>query len=199
MNEQPPASRPPRFPITRLWLVVTGETEDTSSFPDFTGHTDPQLSALGRKQAEAVAREIALVAIPTIAAIYTSPLSSAIATAEVIAGTLGIASIEPHQSLVTVMPEELPPGRDGEAAFEMIQERAWQLVEALKDRYEPDVGLILVSHLLPVRGMVSRALGLPTADSDRFGLEAGSISAIEFRGPRTIVGVLNDVCHLEDS
>ena len=196
MNDPAAVSRPPRFPITRLWLISCGELEDTSFLPDFTGHTDPGLSRLGRRQAVAIGKELAAIATPQVAAVYASPLAAAQTTAALVADALGLEGVETHDALVTVMPEQLSPGRDGSAALSMIQERAWALVEALKERHPPDVSLILVSHELPIRAMIGRALSLPIEDVTRFEVEAGSISAIEFRGPRTILAVLNDVCHL---
>ncbi len=200
MNDPAAASRPPRFPIHRLWLVSCGETEDTDFFPDFTGHSDPALSRLGQRQAEAIAAKLTVIAAtPPVAAIYSSPLKAAWATAEVIAAALGIAAVRASDELVTVMPEVLTPGRDGLAALSMLQERAWGAVEALKERHEPDVGLILVSHRLPIQAMVARALSIPLEDTDRYEVGTASISAIEFRGPRTILHVLNDLCHLDDA
>lgn len=201
MNEPPTdAPRPPRFPTHRFWLVRSGETEDTSYFPDFTGHTDPALSARGRAQAAAIAGEFGALALsPAPAAVFSSPLAGAHATAEAIAKGLDVAGVEIHDAFVTVMPEELPPGRDGAAAFSMIQERAWAAVESLKERFEPDVNIIIVSHELPIRALIARALSLPIEDADRFGVDEASISAIEFRGPRIILAVLNDSCHLPEN
>ena len=57
MNEG--ASRPPRQPIHRIVLVRCGNLEDTSYMPDFSGHQDPGLSALGLRQTDAIAERIA--------------------------------------------------------------------------------------------------------------------------------------------
>ena len=56
MSEAEP--RPPRFPTHRFWLVTVGELEDSSFMPDFSGHGDPGLSKLGKKQTEAIGREL---------------------------------------------------------------------------------------------------------------------------------------------
>ena len=79
----------------------------------------------------------------------------------------------------------------------MLQEYAWSTVEILKGLHEPDVSIVLVSHELPVRGLICKALSIPLEESDRFKLEPASISAIEFRGPRTLLSLLNDVCHTD--
>ena len=36
----------------------------------------------------------------------------------------------------------------------------------------------------------------PLEEAHRFELQPGSLSAIEFRGPRTQLSLLNDLCHL---
>jgi len=95
-----------------------------------------------------------------------------------------------------VMPETLPPGAAGTDSLRMIQEFAWSHVEVLKVLHPPDVSIVLVSHELPIRGMICKALSVPLEDTDRFRVDAGSLSAIEFRGPRTILSLLNDLCHL---
>ena len=201
MSEAEP--RPPRFPTTRLWLVCTGELEDASFLPDFTGHADPALSEAGRRQAEGIGRELAAMREtgtmpgPEVAALYASPLAAAQTTAQVLAGSLGLAGIETSPALATVMPETLPPGEAGLETLAMIQEYAWSTVELLRELHPPDVSLVLVSHELPVRALICRALSIPLAEADRFQVKAGSLSAIEFRGPRTVLSLLNDVCHPE--
>jgi broad specificity phosphatase PhoE len=190
------AARPPRFPTTRLWLVCTGELEDDSFLPDFTGHGDPGLSAAGKQQAAAVVRELASTPGPAIAALYASPLASAQAAAIIVATELGLPAVETTPALSTVMPETLPPGRGGLEAYGMIQEFAWSHVELVKQLHEPDVSVVLVSHVLPIRALVCKALSMPLEEAHRFELLPGSLSAIEFRGPRTQLALLNDVCHL---
>jgi broad specificity phosphatase PhoE len=189
------APRPPRFPTTRFWLVNVGELEDESYFPDFSGHSDPGLSNRGKQQAEAVAGELAAQAGPAIAAVYASPLASAQTAAALVSSALGLAGFESAPALATVMPETLPPGRAGLETLSMIQEYAWSHVEVLKQLHEPDVSIVLVSHELPIRGLICKALTIPLEEADRFELQPGSLSAIEFRGPRTILALLNDLCH----
>jgi broad specificity phosphatase PhoE len=189
-------ARPPRFPTTRLWLVNTGELEDESYLPDFSGHSDPGLSTRGKQQAGAVAAELSAMPGPAITAVYASPLASAQTAAALVSSALGLLGFETAPTLATVMPETLPPGRAGLETFSMIQASAWSHVEVVKLLHEPDVSLVFVSHELPIRALICKALSLPLEDADLFQLLPGSLSAIEFRGPRTMISLLNDVCHL---
>ena len=72
----------------KFLLIRHGEIE-TSDLPDL-GHNDPSLSALGRRQAAALASELDLVSRrgPVIEAVYTSPMRPASETADVIAAAL---------------------------------------------------------------------------------------------------------------
>jgi probable phosphoglycerate mutase len=177
-------------------MVATGGLADESFLPDFSGHSDPGLSDHGKQQAEAVARVLASYAGPAIMALYASPLASAQTAAGLITSALGLPGFETAPALSTVMPEMLAPGKAGTEALSMIQEYAWSHVEVVRQLHEPDVSVVLVSHVLPIRAMICKALMIPLEEADRFQVQAGSLSAIEFRGPRTILTLLNDLCHV---
>ena len=179
----------------RLVLVRHGETEETWQ-PD-TGHIDPPLSALGRRQALALARELHRLHLDgaELVAVYSSPQAAALATAESICDTLGLPPPEVNRSLASLTPEQLPDGAlEGLAA---LQAQAWTAVESLKEMHSAEANLVLSTHELPIRALICRALGMPLQDYRNFAVEHASISVIEFRGPRTLLGLLNDVCHLE--
>ncbi|HWB55714.1 MAG TPA: histidine phosphatase family protein [Gaiellaceae bacterium] len=67
--------------MTVLYLARHGQS-DWNAANRFQGHTDRPLTDLGRKQADALARELAPIAL---AAIYSSPLLRAFDTAEAVA------------------------------------------------------------------------------------------------------------------
>jgi broad specificity phosphatase PhoE len=191
-------SRPPRFPITQLLLVRCGELEDRSFLPDFTGHVDPNLSPRGRQQADAIGRRLGQHEGPPVMALYASPLMAAQTTAYIVGTWLGLPDEETSNALATVMPEQLPEGQAGLDAFAAIQERIWEFVEVLRQMHPPDVSLVLVTHELPIRALIARALSIPLEEAHRFAIDEASVSMIEFRGPRTLLATLNDVCHAED-
>lgn len=195
MSESTRQPAPPvRPPATRIILVRHGETEDVEGIPDHSGHGDPDLSRLGREQALAIARQIAELSDTPVTAIYTSPLAAALTTASVIGDRLGLSSPEPSHGLVTIAPETLPPGRSGIDAMAALQSRAWSAVERLRELHPPPSALILVSHELPIRATICRALSIDLEQSTRFRIDPASISRLEFRGPRTVLASLNDVC-----
>jgi broad specificity phosphatase PhoE len=185
----------------KLHLIRHGDVE-TSDLPDL-GHNDPSLSALGRRQALALASELELHSRrgPAIEAIYTSPMRSASETADVIVQTLGLAGPSVSEALGTLTPEVLPPG-GGLDAVTTIQGRAWATVETLREQHDERAVVVLVSHELTIRAVICRALGMPLTDLKRYELGPASLSTIEFRRApngdmRTILAALNESCHLD--
>jgi broad specificity phosphatase PhoE len=174
----------------------------TSDLPDL-GHNDPSLSEIGRRQAAALAHELDLISKrgPAIAAVYTSPMRPAAETAAVIAETLGTGETSTSAALGTLTPEVLPENGALDA-IAMIQDRAWSLVETLREQHDERAVVVLVSHELTIRAVVCRALGMPLHDLKRYDLDPASLSTIEFRRApngdlRTILAALNEGCHLD--
>jgi ribonuclease H / adenosylcobalamin/alpha-ribazole phosphatase len=183
----------------RLTLIRHGETEEPRPGLAEIGHADPDLSASGRRQAEALARELAATAGrgESIVAVYSSPLLAARSTTEILTAGLGVETLETYDELVTLTPEVVP-AEGGIEALSLLQERAWSLVEALKERHEETATLVLVSHELTIRALVCHMLEAPLQEMWRFALEPASITTLEFRGQRRLLALLNETCHLED-
>ena len=187
----------------KFHVIRHGEVE-TSDLPDI-GHNDPSLSALGRRQASALASELQLISRrgTAIEAVYSSPMRAAAKTAEVITEALRLPNPAVSEGLGTLTPEVLPADGRMEAVA-AIRDRAWATVEALRERHDERAVIVLVSHELTIRAVVCRALGMPLSDFRRFDLWPGSLSTLEFRRApngdlRTIVTALNEACHLEDN
>jgi broad specificity phosphatase PhoE len=185
----------------KFHLVRHGDIA-TSDLPDL-GHNDPSLSDTGRRQAHALAHELDLISKrgPAIEAVYTSPMRPAAETAAVIADALGTGQPLTSEALGTLTPEVLPP-YGGLDALTMIQDRAWSLIETLREQHDERSVVVLVSHELTVRAIVCRALGMPLTDLKRYELDPASLSTIEFRRApngdlRTILAALNEGCHLD--
>jgi broad specificity phosphatase PhoE len=177
----------------KVVLVSHGQTHRAGANGDAVS-----LSELGQRQAWAIAREIGAVAERQRApdAVLTSTQLAAEETARQIAAEIGAA--EPETTI------ELDDGALGSEAADrrnptFVQERAWAMIESLKERHEQDATIVLVSNESVVRALVCRVLGMPAGDMGRFALEAASITTIEFRGQRTLIGSLNEVCHLGSS
>jgi broad specificity phosphatase PhoE len=183
----------------RVTLVCHGETSEQTPQSD---HRDSalSLSAHGRRQVRALAREIASLAEEGagIAELHTSPERASIETAAEIARSLGVGEATVNKDLSAPGPESLR-GDAGLDALSAIQERAWSLVEALKEKHEPTAIVVLITDELTIRAVVCRALSMPLTEMKRFFLEPASLSTIEFRGPRTLIACLNETCHLDPS
>ncbi|HEX5370399.1 MAG TPA: histidine phosphatase family protein, partial [Dehalococcoidia bacterium] len=156
---------------------------------------------LGRNQADALATELqgAITRGTTVEAVYSSPLRAAMETADAIARDLEIDAPRIASELTTLTPEVLPSGDN--AALEALQERAWALIEALKQEHDERSTIVLVSHELTIRAVVCRALSMALDDAYRFALDPASLTTIEFRLPgqreRILIANLNETCHLE--
>jgi ribonuclease H / adenosylcobalamin/alpha-ribazole phosphatase len=181
----------------RFVLVLRGEVEADPLAHAAVGHDDPPLSALGRRQAEAVAAE--LEADAGLVTVMSSPFRAAREAASLIAESLQVAAPEPRDELATLTPEVLPENGALDAV-EAIQARAWTVIEDAKAQLEPNTTVVLVTHELTIRALICNALSMPLEEMRRFALQPGSISTIEWRlqpRERTLVGSLNEVCHLE--
>ena len=166
------------------------------------GAAGPSLSEEGRRQAEAVGRQIALdYASGAITAVLTSPIARARETAELVAASLGADGIELVEELRGRGEVELRAGIAADVAH-LVEagERAWPLIESLQEAHPPDAVVIAVSHEVTIRALVCRAIAIAPEHALRFALEPASLTTIEFRTQpqrRTILGPLNETCHLD--
>jgi broad specificity phosphatase PhoE len=163
------------------------------------------LSDLGRRQAQAIARELAEAAGrgQAIENVFTSPLKAAAETALFIGNALGYGLPQVEDTLSTLTPEILPED-GGIESLTALQERAWGLIERIRDENDLSLNFVLVSHELTIRAIICRALSMSLADLRRYQLDPGSVSSIEFRRApngdmRQTVGSINETCHLDES
>lgn len=184
----------------------------------FQGNSDAELSARGLAQAERVAQRLHASANP--AAIYTSPLRRAAATAEVIGGALGLP-VWPEDDLREMglgeweglTPAEIdarwggiyarwvrdptahePPGGERMDAFAA---RVASAVERIRGAH---VGqdIVIVSHGGAIGAYLCRALGVGISSLFRFKLENASLSEIVEDHIGLRLALLNDTSHLRD-
>ncbi|MFH8420921.1 bifunctional RNase H/acid phosphatase [Streptomyces sp. NPDC018038] len=182
-----------------------------------SGGTDPELSAAGLRQAEAVAE--ALAARGTIQEIVSSPLTRCRQTAAAVAARLGL-DVRVEQGLRETdfgawegltfgevrerHPEDLdawlaspkaaPTG--GGESFATVARR----VAATRDRLAATHAgrtVLLVTHVTPIKTLVRLALGAPPESLFRMELSAASISAVAYYADgNASVRLLNDTSHL---
>lgn len=201
---------------TRLLLVRHGATAHTAS-GRYSGQGDVPLSPAGEAQAAAVARRVAaLVADP--AAVVSSPLRRARATADAVAARYGIpvtvdsdlaeCDFGAFEGLTfgevsARFPTELqawladtavaPPGGE---SFDAVAERTAAATARLRERHR-DRTVVVVSHVSPIKLVLRDALAGGAAVLYRIHLDPASVSIVDYwvDGGVSVRGV-NDTAHL---
>lgn len=201
--------------MAKIILVRHGQTE-WNRVERFRGRADVPLNETGLAQAEATGRRVADEWRPV--AVYSSPLSRAIKTAEAIARHFNL-SVQPHSGLIDIdygewqglspaevrerWPDELtnwyehphlariPAGE----TLEALRIRALQTVNQLAGIH-PDETIVLVGHTVINRIILLGVLGLKNDRFWRLRQDTCAINVFESEnGDYTLVS-LNDTCHL---
>ncbi|MGD3106201.1 bifunctional RNase H/acid phosphatase, partial [Streptomyces sp. YGL11-2] len=223
-GEQAPAAPPVGWGAPDLGVPATfvllrhGETALTPEKRfSGSGGTDPELSAAGRRQAEATAA--ALAARGTIQAVVSSPLRRCRETADAIAARLGLdvrvedglreTDFGAWEGLTFAevrerFPEDLdawlgsvkaaPTG--GGESFAATARRVAVVRDKLIARYAGRT-VLLVTHVTPIKTLVRLALGAPPESLFRMELSAASLSAVAYYADgNASLRLLNDTSHL---
>jgi ribonuclease H / adenosylcobalamin/alpha-ribazole phosphatase len=203
-------------PTTRLLLVRHGETLANREFR-YIGMRDDELSEQGRMQADALAEALAIL---PVAVVYSSPRRRAYDTAapiaarhhldvqllpELMENSFGdwegmsraevLARSPEDEQLLRAWeanPEIAPPGGE---SFAAVRKRVVGVVERLA-QVHPDQTVVLVSHVGPIKALLSVALGAPLTSLFQIFLDPATISVVDWRQPRPIVRLLNSHTHL---
>jgi broad specificity phosphatase PhoE len=174
------------------------------------------LSQEGRRQAELLAQRLAG---RRLAGFYASDLKRAFETAQAIGVVLG-AKAEPMPGLREIylgdweglrteelaqrFPEawarwteepdwDLVPGGEGSALFE---ERVSAALDAIFERH-PHGDVLVVTHGGVIQVALHRVFGRPSQGIFAFKIQNASVSVIEKRDGRMVIGGVNDTGHLE--
>lgn len=200
-------------PTTTL-LLRHGQTE-LSAERRFAGRDDTPLTSEGIRQAGLAARWLAGSGIDVI---VTSPLRRARRTAEAVAEATGApmlvddglaeAEFGAWQGLTfaaaaqawpaefaawTASPDAAPP--DGESFAAVALRVLAALDRVLKAHRHSKI--LLVSHVIPIKTVVCRALLAPPQAMFRMNLDVASLSQVDcFEDGSAVVRSLNDTCHL---
>lgn len=192
-----------------IYLVRHGQTQANAS-GRLQGRADLPLTELGREQAVALAS-----VLPAGAAVYSSPLTRARQTAQILAGDrevrvderwievdygaydgLAVGSVPAEEwARWRSDPHFRPPG--GESLAECsarVREACAELTGAARDG-----DVVVVSHVSPIKAAVSWALGVGDEASWRMYLGLASICRVSVteRGPS--LHSFNESSHLESS
>ena len=220
---------PPRLPVhadggtatalgggpTRFLLLRHGQTE-LSVQRRYSGRGNPELTDIGRGQAEDAARYLAQKR--GISAVVSSPLARAHTTATAAADALGL-TVEVDDDLIetdfgewegltfTEAAERHPDlhGRwlrdtglsaPGGESFDEVQHR----VQRARDRIVADHGpgtVLVVSHVTPIKTLLRLALGAGPSILHRLHLDLASLSIAEFYPDNgASVRLVNDTSYL---
>jgi 2,3-bisphosphoglycerate-dependent phosphoglycerate mutase len=205
----------PKPSPSRLLLVRHGESTWNREHR-IQGQLDPPLSDEGRNQAERLGQRLAG---RMFAGFYSSDLKRAFETSQVIGAHIGMDA-EPAAGLREIylgdweglrteelaqrFPEawarwtekpnwDVVPGGEGAALFET---RAAVELDAILQRHSHG-DVLVVTHGGLIQVALHRALGHPSRGLFPFKIQNASISVIEKREGRLIIGGVNDTSHLE--
>ncbi|MFE6777889.1 bifunctional RNase H/acid phosphatase [Streptomyces sp. NPDC057702] len=205
-------------PPTTFVLLRHGETALTprKRFSG-SGGDDPELSPVGRRQAEHAAA--ALAARGTVQAVVASPLRRCRETAAAVAARLGLTvDVEeglretdfgawegltfgeareryPDDLAAWLASAEVAPTGGGES-FATVAERVARSRDALLARHAGRTVLV-VTHVTPIKTLVRLAIGAPPESLFRMELAAASLSAVAYYGDgNASLRLLNDTSHL---
>ena len=201
--------------MTRIILVRHGETK-WNRVERFRGRADIPLNGTGLLQAQAAGKRIADEWKPV--AIYSSPLSRAIRTAEAVAWHFGLR-IQIHQGLVDIdygqwqglTPDEarqrwpdivnswynapqtaqIPGGE----TLDNLRSRAFGVVDEMAALHKGQT-IVLVSHTVINRIILLGVLGLGNDRFWRLRQDTCAINVFEVEGGVFTLGSLNDTYHL---
>ena len=206
----------------RLLLIRHGET-DRNAERIALGREDVPLNERGRAQAQALAAGLAADRTDGfIAAVYSSPLQRALATAQPLAQALAL-EVQTEEGLIEMdvgeaegralselqerFPDFLRAWRSDQVAdvpmpggesLRQVQERAWGAVESLRERHDNET-VAVVSHNFVILTLLCHALDLPLAHFRRLKHDLAAVSIVEVAKEHQVVLSLNDRCHLRES
>ena len=178
------------------------------------GRTDGALTDVGRIQAISAARHA-----PKVGAMYTSPLTRARTTAEIIGGAIGIEPVNSdglmemafgswedltHDEVASRDPElfskvfvddiDLPRGGHGET-YSSTGDRMAGTIRSLIDSSSSDISA--VSHGAAIRAYVFDVLGMSYAERNRMPVVRNtSMTSVLYAGDRAMVSSYNVAPHL---
>ncbi len=199
----------------RLVIVRHGQVEANVD-RRYLGLRDDPLTPLGLEQARAVGTM--LRGVP-LAAVYSSPLRRAFATASEIAAVQALEVIADGRLREMAFgdwegmsraelasrsagdagrlarweddPTRPPPGGE---SLELVQRRVLDLVDELA-RQRAGSAVALVSHVGPIKALVCSLLGMPLAASRRVYVDPASVSVVDW-GTAPVLRLFNSHAHL---
>jgi broad specificity phosphatase PhoE len=208
--------------MTKIILVRHGQTE-WNRIERFRGRADVPLNPTGRAQAELTGKKVAATWRPV--AIYSSPLSRALETAEAISHQVRVMQgislqVKVHPGLMDIdygewqglTPEEThqrwPEALDdwynapqraaipGGESLDSLRERGMAVVMELASLYAGKI-ILLLGHTVINRVLLLAILGLGNERFWRLKQDTCAINVFEAENGIYTLESLNDTCHLQ--
>lgn len=201
--------------MTRIYLVRHGTTEWNQE-EIFRGRVDIRLNETGRTEAQALANYFRSISLQ---AIYSSPLSRALETAQAVAEGRGLEiTLDPafididfgewHGLPLKEVKEKFPglyqAWREqphtvtfprGEN-LDQVRHRAWEGLQAIIRKNE-DQTILIVSHRVITKILLCAALGLDNSHFWQIKQDTTAVNCLEYHRGHLVVSLINDTCHLK--
>jgi alpha-ribazole phosphatase len=200
--------------MPKLLLIRHGTTKLHAN-DRFWGKTDVPLNDTGIEQAKKLKSRLAS---EKIIAFFSSTLSRARATAEIIAAghkaeivacdelcecNFGFAeglTFKEIERLYPALAKELADWKavtfPGGESLEQLNERVKVFIKRLQ-HFKPEDTVVIVSHGGPLRLLICNLLGIDAVHWQQIRIDRGSLSILETYPQTAIITLLNDVSHLK--
>ncbi len=201
--------------MTRVYLVRHGTT-DWNKEEIFRGRLDCKLNETGQAEARALAEYFTDIPLQ---AIYSSPLSRAMETAQAVAEAKAL-QVVPHPEFIDIdfgewqglplkevrekyselyrlwreRPEAIHfPGGENLAR---VRARAWEGLQKVV-RENPDKTALILSHRVVTKVLICTVLGLDDSHFWHIKQDTTAVNCIEYNRGFFVTSLINDTCHLK--
>ena len=204
---------------TRIYLVRHGQTEWNRTHR-FQGRSDVPLNAEGQRQVRETASALKDV---SFTAIYASPLSRAVETAELIRAYHSTIPVIKEEGFIEMELADFDgmeskrwmtdyvgfmkawrdnpggvrmPGPGGEC-LEEVQTRAMSALDRISKPYPPGSTLLICSHNFVILSILCKAKGISLDKFRELRQDTAAYSIIRRQGDRFSVDIMNERSHLK--
>ena len=201
--------------MTRVILIRHGQTSWNESRRIQGGNNDISLNQEGERQCRCLSERLKK---ENIEAVYSSPMTRALGTAQRIADDHGLEVIqEPALREIDCGTMEGTASRDvgsrlqllvkggdedellfkgcGGESLDELQRRSWNAVLRMVEK-QPNGTIAAVSHYFVIAALLCSVMGLPAKQLGRFRLGEASVNIVTFDAYGPFLTLYNDRCHL---
>jgi len=201
--------------VTKVLLIRHAQTSWNQSRRLQGGNADTVLDAEGDRQCRCLAERLKK---DDIKAVYSSPLSRAMGTAQWIADAHNLPVIEEPafremncgalegaeiDDIGSRLQKLIQGGNEDELLFkgcggescDQLQNRAWSAILEKVETHR-DGTIAVVSHYFAIAAILSAAVGIPATQLGRFRIGATSVSIVGFDSYGPSLSLFNDRSHL---